>query len=101
MFLTQEGRGNITIRQIADEQKHLAILGDDELEDLYSKPHFAHDERGNYFPLSHPEKDLLQILRSTKSKAYLVLQLGYFRAKFFKAEFLNIAFCRMMLRSCN
>jgi len=28
-----------------------------------------------------PEKELLQVLRSVKSQAYFILQLGYFKAK--------------------
>ena len=63
------------------EQKRLRILGEDELESIYGRPCFTHEERCNYFSLSQPEKDLLQVLRSVKSRAYFVLQLGYFKAK--------------------
>jgi len=71
----------MTEPQINDEQKRLRILGDDELEAIYGRPHFTHEDRCNYFFLSNPEKELLQVLRSVKSQAYFILQLGYFKAK--------------------
>lgn len=63
------------------EQKRLRILGEDELESIYGRPCFTYEDRCDYFSLSQPEKDLLEVLRSTKSRAYFILQLGYFRAK--------------------
>ena len=71
----------MTARQIDAEQKRLGILGDDELETIYGIPHFTYEDRCNYFFLSNPEKELLQVLRSVKSQAYFVLQLGYFKSK--------------------
>jgi TnpA family transposase len=71
----------MTILPIDVKKKRLGILGDDELGAIYGRPHFTHEERCNYFSLSHPEKELLQVLRSTRSQAYFVLQLGYFKAK--------------------
>lgn len=68
-------------QQLDTEQKRLVILGDDEIETIYGRPWFTHEDRRNYFSLSQPEKDLLQVLRSVKSQAYFVLQLGYFKAK--------------------
>ena len=62
-------------------QKRLSILGEDEIETLFGRPRFTHEERIQYFSLSQLEKDLLQGLRSVKSQAYFVLQLGYFKAK--------------------
>ena len=62
-------------------QKRIRILGDDEIEALYGRPHFTYEERLHYFSLSHPEKELLGELRSVKSQAYFVLQLGYFKAR--------------------
>jgi TnpA family transposase len=69
------------ISQKKPEQKRLRILGEDELESIYARPCFSHEERCNYFSLIQPEKDFLNTLRSIKSKAYFVLQLGYFKAK--------------------
>jgi TnpA family transposase len=71
----------MSVRQTDAEQKRLGILGDDELDAIYGRPHFTHEERQNYFSLSLPEKELLCTLRSVKSQAYFVLQLGYFKAK--------------------
>ena len=62
-------------------QKRLRILGDDEIEALYERPHFTPEERWQYFALSQTEKEVLQTLRSVKSQIYFILQLGYFKAK--------------------
>jgi TnpA family transposase len=82
----------MTILPIDVKKKRLGILGDDELGAIYERPHFTHEERCNYFSLSHPEKELLQVLRSTRSQAYFVLQLGYFKAKhrFFTFEIFEV-----------
>lgn len=63
------------------EQKRLRILGEDEFNTIFGRPIFTYEDRCHYFALSQPEKELLQRLRSVKSKAYFVLQLGYFKAK--------------------
>jgi hypothetical protein len=69
------------VEQNNSEEKRLKILGEDEIEDIYGRPRFTQEERYNYFSLSQPEIELLQILRSVKSKIYFVLQLGYFKVK--------------------
>ena len=61
-------------------QKRLRILGDDEIEALYGKPHFTDDERLEYFALSSTEKATLEQLHSIKSRLYFILQLGYFKS---------------------
>src|SRR6266849_6718616 len=61
-------------------QKRLRILGDDEIEALYGKPHFTDDERLEYFALSPMEKATLEQLHSVKSRIYFILQLGYFKS---------------------
>jgi TnpA family transposase len=71
----------MNVQIITTTQKRLRILGDDEIEALYGRPCFTHDERTQYFSLSQPEKEVLQDLRSIKSQAYFVLRLGYFKAK--------------------
>ena len=62
-------------------QKRIRILSDDEIEELYARPEFSPDERAQFFAMSPSEKEVLQSLRSLKSQAYFVLQLGYFKAK--------------------
>ena len=69
------------VRAINPGQKRLSILGEDEIEALYGRPHFTAEERLHYLSLSQPEQALLQGLRSVKSQAYFVLQLGYFKAQ--------------------
>src|SRR6266851_4088396 len=55
----------------------LRILGDDEIEALYGRPHFTDDERLEYFVLAPTEKAALEQLHSIKSRIYFILQLGY------------------------
>ena len=62
-------------------QKRLRILSLDEIEAIYGRPRFTDEDRTQYFCLSHPERDLLALLRSVKSQVYFILQLGYFKAK--------------------
>ena len=69
------------VRESNTTPRRLRILGDDEIEAIYGRPRFTHEERIEYFSLSRPEKVLLLQLRSVKSQAYFVLQLGYFKAK--------------------
>ena len=61
-------------------QKRLRILGDDEIQALYGRPHFTDDERLEYFALSPTEKAVLEQLHSVKSRIYFILQLGYFKS---------------------
>ena len=69
------------VRERNTTSRRLRILGEDEIEAIYGRPRFTHEERIEYFSLSQPEKALLLQLRSVKSQAYFVLQLGYFKAK--------------------
>ena len=61
-------------------QKRLRILGDDEIQALYRRPHFTDDERLECFALSPTEKAALEQLHSIKSRIYFILQLGYFKS---------------------
>lgn len=71
----------MNVQAIDTTQRRLRILGEDEIEALYGRPHFTYEERREYFSLSQPEQDFLQELRSVKSQIYCILQLGYFKAK--------------------
>jgi Domain of unknown function (DUF4158) len=61
--------------------KRLRILGNDEIEALYGRPHFTDDERREYFALSATEKAILEHFHTTTSRLYCILQLGYFKAR--------------------
>jgi hypothetical protein len=60
--------------------KRLRILGDDEIQALYGRPHFTDDERLEYCALSPTERATLEQLHSIKSRIYFILQLGYFKS---------------------
>ena len=61
-------------------QKRLRILGDDEIQAIYGRPHFTDDERLEYFAISPMERATLEQLHSIKSRIYFILQLGYFKS---------------------
>ena len=59
----------------------LRILSEQEIDDLYGRPHFTQQERDEYFALSAQEKAALEQFHSYKSKLFFMLQLGYFKAR--------------------
>ena len=61
-------------------QKRLRVLGDDEIQALYGRPHFTDAERLEYFALSLTEKAALEQLHAIKSRLYFIVQLGYFKS---------------------
>src|SRR5881392_2349566 len=61
-------------------QKRLRILGEDEIEAQYGRPHFTDEERLEYFVLSPTEKATLEQFHSIKSRIYCILQLGCFKS---------------------
>jgi len=69
------------VNPINTKPKRLRILGDDEIEAIYGRPRFTHEERMEYFSLSPSELAALEQLHSIKSRIYFILQLGYFKAR--------------------
>jgi len=70
-------------------EKRLRILAEDEIEAIFGRPQFTHEERIQYFSLSSMEETTLEDLRSFKSRICFILQLGYFKARhlFFALDF--------------
>jgi len=64
-----------------DGTMRLRILSEQEIDDLYGRPHFTQQERDEYFALSAQEKAALEQFHSYKSKLFFMLQLGYFKAR--------------------
>lgn len=64
------------------DTKRLKILSENEINSLYSRPLFSFEDQQEYFSLSESEKEFLNRLRSTKSKVYFILQLGYFKSSY-------------------
>ena len=60
---------------------HLQILDTEEIEDLYSIPDFAPEDRITFFTLAPEEFILMGTYRGVSSRVFFVLQLGYFKAK--------------------
>lgn len=62
-------------------KERLNLLTDAEVEDIYSRPKFNDDnERDYFFTLNEGEHNLLKKYTSIKSKVFLILQIGYFKA---------------------
>ena len=57
------------------------MLEGDEVEALYGRPCFTHEEMRSILALSPKEKAALDQLHSLKSRVYFILQLGYFKAR--------------------
>ena len=69
------------VQAISATPKRLRILGDEEIDALYGRPRFTHDERQEYFAFSPSELTALEQFRSHPSRLYCMLQLGYFKAR--------------------
>src|SRR5699024_6667272 len=69
----------MTVEKTNTQQKRLSILGEDEFNAIFARPHLTDEERGDYFSLSQPEKELMRGLRSVHSKVHFILQLGYLK----------------------
>ena len=69
--------------------KRLTVLSKNEINQLYSLPEFNDEQRAFYFYLNDSEKEEMESLRSTESRLYFILQLGYFKYRnmFFDIKF--------------
>lgn len=65
---------------MAANKHRLSILTNEEIDDLYGLPRFTDEERLLYFDLSAAEQAEVALRRGSMG-VYLVLQLGYFKAK--------------------
>jgi hypothetical protein len=54
---------------------------DQEIEELYGRPQFNHDERLHFFSLSSEERALADAHYNLANRALFILQLGYFKAR--------------------
>jgi len=61
-------------------KKQINLLTEAEIKDIYARPIFNDIERDYFFRLSDGEHNLLKKYVSIKSKVFLVLQIGYFKA---------------------
>lgn len=59
----------------------LKILEDQEIEELYGRPRFNHDERMYFFGLTPEERALADGHYNLASRVLFILQVGYFKAK--------------------
>jgi hypothetical protein len=70
------------------QSDRLQILSPEEYELLWGVPRFSQYDRDLFFALTAPERHALARLRTVRTKAHFLLQLGYFRARqrFFRVE---------------
>ena len=66
---------------MAANSRRLSILSAAEVEDLYGRPQFTHDERCLYFDLSTKELAVVDAVHTTSVAVHLILQIGFFKAK--------------------
>jgi Domain of unknown function (DUF4158) len=59
----------------------LKILEDQEIEELYARPRFNHDERVHFFSLSSEERALADGHYNLVNRVLFILQAGYFKAR--------------------
>lgn len=73
--------------------KHIYLLSNAEITDLYALPDFNRHEQVLYFTLNKQELDVLNHYSNTKTRVYFILQLGYFKAKqqFFKFDLKDVS----------
>jgi TnpA family transposase len=62
-------------------QRRLQILSEDEIEAMYGRPLFNHEDRVHYFSLSPLEKAALKQFHTFQSRIFYIVQLGYFKAR--------------------
>lgn len=74
------------------QSDRLQILSAEEYEQLWGLPRFSQYDRDLFFSLTAPELEILDRLRTHRTKAHLLLQLGYFRARqlFFRFEMTTV-----------
>ncbi|MBN7844425.1 DUF4158 domain-containing protein, partial [Providencia rettgeri] len=65
----------------------IQILTEQEIHELYSRPIFNQIEREEYFSLDPSIKKILAKMGKIETKIYLILLIGYFRAKPVVAQF--------------
>jgi hypothetical protein len=70
-------------------RKHLAILHQSEIQDLFGPPRLTIEEKRFYFTLNDLELKSFQSIRDRQQRCYFVVLLGYFKAK---PVMLNIGF---------
>ena len=70
----------------------ITILEDQEIDELYGRPQFNHDERLHFFSLCPEERALADAHHNLANSVLFVLQLGYFKARtmFFAFEFEDV-----------
>ena len=57
------------------------LLSETEISDLYDIPDFNKLEKEIYFDLNESEIKILNSFKTQNTKAFFILQLGYFKAK--------------------
>lgn len=67
----------------------LKILEDEEIDELYGRPQFNHEERTHFFSLSAEERALADGHYNLTNRVLFILQVGYFKARslFFAFDF--------------
>jgi hypothetical protein len=76
-----ESKNSINSEEILPQSERLQALSPEEYELLWSQPVFSDSDRDLFFQLNSREQQFLGQLRTPRTKAHFLLQLGYFRAR--------------------
>jgi hypothetical protein len=76
-----DSKNSINSEEIFPQSERLQALSPEEYELLWGQPGFSDSDRDLFFQLNSREQQFLGQLRTTRTKANFLLQLGYFRAR--------------------
>ena len=65
----------------SQSHRHIHLLSDQEIEDIYALPQFNKNERALYFSLTDKEIGIVKKYRTLKARVYFIRLLAYFKAK--------------------
>jgi hypothetical protein len=72
---------NVNSEEILPQSERLQALSLEEYELLWGQPVFSDSDQNLFFQLNFHEQQFLGQLRTVRTKAHFLLQLGYFRAR--------------------
>ena len=76
-----DSKNSINSEEILPQSERLQALSPEEYELLWGQPVFSDSDRDLFFQLNSREQQFLGQLRTPRTKANFLLQLGYFRAR--------------------
>ena len=76
-----DSKNSVNSEEILPQSERLQALSPEEYELLWGRPVFSDSDRDLFFQLNSREQQFLGQLRTPRTRANFLLQLGYFRAR--------------------